>query len=178
MKPSHGSSFRRTTLACQRGVTLIVALIMLVVIGLASASLMRSSLTSDLVANNARLQTLAWQAAQVGLRYCEQQIGPNPPRPPTLVPQPPQAASAPQAWQVATNWAGPAVVTVPAAAMGSAITPLSFATLPQCMAEYSNDPALAATVVVTARGFSPDYAAGPNGQTVSGSVVWLQSLNR
>ena len=55
----------------ERGVALMVALVMLVIIGIASVSIMRGALSSDLIANNTRVQTLAMQAAQIGLRYCE-----------------------------------------------------------------------------------------------------------
>ena len=46
--------------------------------------------------------------------------------------------------------------------------------LPQCMAEYS--PLGNSVVIVTSRGFSPDYTANNNGETQSGSVIWLQSI--
>jgi Tfp pilus assembly protein PilX len=57
----------------QQGVALIVALVMLVIIALMSVSVIRGSLTSDLIANNARSQSLAQQSAELALRYCERQ---------------------------------------------------------------------------------------------------------
>ena len=41
-----------TSRARERGVTLIIALIMLIIIGLTSASVMRATLNSDQLANN------------------------------------------------------------------------------------------------------------------------------
>ena len=65
--------FRTGTRARQSGVALIVALVVLVIIGLTSAAVMRGALNSDLVTNNTRVQALASQAAQVALKYCEDQ---------------------------------------------------------------------------------------------------------
>lgn len=167
----------------QRGVSLIIALIVLIIIGLASASMMRGALVSDQVANNTRSQTLAAQAADVALRYCEQQL----PACTTVkclaapVPVPP-ATTAPGAWETSTNWFGSGRATsvnvVPSASVNSAAasSPLfSAATLPECIVEHS--PLSTTTYVVTARGFSPDYVPDTSsGKTVAGSVVWVQSI--
>ena len=47
--------------------------------------------------------------------------------------------------------------------------------LPDCMVEKQTL-ASGAVYVITARGFSLDYAADTRGFTVTGSVVWLQTL--
>lgn len=168
----------------QRGVTLIIALIVLIIIGLTSASVMRGALVSDQVANNTRSQTLAAQAADVALRYCERQL-------PACaggftclaapVPVPP-AVAASGVWEASANWFGvgraASVNVVPGAAVNSAgikAALFSNATLPECIAEHS--PLSGTTYVVTARGFSPDHVADPKtGKTVAGSVVWVQSI--
>lgn len=164
----------------QRGVTLIIALIVLIIIALTSASVMRSALVSDQVANNTRTQTLAAQAADLALRYCEQQV-PACVAPFNCLAAP--AAAAPAAWETAGNWFGAgraaSVNVVPASKVNSAgiATALfSNATLPECIAEHS--PLLGATTyVITARGFSPDYVVNATtGKTVAGSVVWVQSI--
>lgn len=169
----------------QRGVTLIIALIVLLIIGLASASMMRGALVSDQIAGNTRSQTQAAQAADVALRYCERQL----PAPPATacpagifclaaaVPVAP-ATAASGAWEAASNWHGAgraaSVNVVPSSAMKSAVSTTSFSNLPECIIERS--PLSAAAYVVTARGFSPDYVADKKtGKTTSGSVVWVQS---
>jgi len=154
----------------QKGVALMVALVMLVIIGLASVSIMRGALSSDLVANNTRVQALASQAAQIALRYCEDQTAlPAPVI--TILP----AAPADE-WSTFGNWSDAnKAFAVPDDYMQSANSTFSYDTKPQCMAQLTaigNPPQPA--YKVTARGFSPDYSA-VDGNTKSGSVVWLQS---
>lgn len=150
----------------QSGVVLIVVLIMLVVIGLVSASAMRGALTADQISNNARLENLAKQAAQIALSYCEAEL--------TKVPQgiTVQAASS---WETYANWSTTMATTVPESYLKSNDTKAP-ANRPQCMAEASpivpGGGATNPVYVVTARGFGPDYDATSN----SGAVVWLQSV--
>ena len=157
--------------------TLIIAMVMLLAIGLASAAVMRGALSADLVANNTRVQTLANQAAQMALRFCETQV--ETPDANKAAGFAIQAVANPQNWTVYSNWSGGTskAFTLPAAAMASATSTFTPATMPQCMAEVSNDFAPAQVIIVTARGFSPDYAETAGRQT-AGSVVWLQSTLR
>ncbi|RTL30115.1 MAG: hypothetical protein EKK47_11360 [Burkholderiales bacterium] len=157
----------------QQGVTLLVVMVMLVVIGLVSVSAMRRAASADLVANNSRLEQLAKQSAEAGLRYCEAQIDTASTK---LTIQSAQKPPALPMWQTLSNWSSSNIaVTVPTDFMKSAdaamVTPKQ---LPQCMAEYS--PLDNNIVIITSRGFSPDYSAMKNGETQSGSVIWLQSI--
>lgn len=169
------ASFRR-----QRGVTLIIAMIVLIVIGLTSAAVMRGALVSDQVANNTRSQTLASEAADVALRYCERQLSAAGCAAGVACLAAP-VAGAQAAWEKADTWyanskTGASVNVVPAAVVNSAgikTTLFSNDTLPQCVVELS--PLGATTYVVTARGFSPDHQMDANGHTKSGSSVWVQS---
>ena len=157
----------------QRGVTLLVALIVLVIIGLTSASVMRSVLSTDLVANNARVQTLATQAAQIGLRYCEAQAINDANGTPGALPEVPA-----DYWSDVGHWseAKTGIYDVPEDFMLSANGTFSPAHLPQCMAQKATLDGKT-TYVVTAKGYSPDYDDADNdGYTDSGSVVWLQSI--
>lgn len=173
------ASFRR-----QRGVSLIIAMIVLIVIGLTSAAVMRGALVSDQVANNTRSQTLASEAADVALRYCERQLSAaGCTAAVTCLAAPAAAASA--AWEKADTWytggaTGASVNVVPSTVVNSAgiktaagTTLFSNDTLPQCVVEVS--PLGATTYVVTARGFSPDHQMDGSGRTKSGSSVWVQS---
>lgn len=159
----------------QRGVTLIVALVMLVVIGLTSAAVMRSALGTDTITNNTRVQLLAMQAAQIGLRYCETELAKATPGITVYA----ASAAGAERWRSFANWQGTgttAVTTVPQSQMKSDNTPGAMVPtkLPQCLAE--KHPTLTATYIVTARGFSADYDADSSGYTKAGSVVWLQSI--
>ena len=135
---------------------------------------MRSSLNTDLVANNARVQALATQAAQIGLRYCEREaIKATPGVPVRAAPTKPGEQAS---WTVFNNWygGGAVAVTVPLTAMKSDNSSFSPTFRPQCIAEYDITVPGAKVIIVTARGFSPDYAE-TEGRTTAGSVVWLQS---
>ena len=82
-----------------RGFSLIVAMLMLAVIGLASAAIMRNAISGDQVANNNRLQTQASQYAQLALRFCLGQLGlPPESRVARLLP-----LATPPAWTVRDN---------------------------------------------------------------------------
>ena len=152
-----------------RGFSLIVAMLMLAVIGLASAAIMRNAISGDQVANNNRLQTQASQYAQLALRFCLGQLGlPPESRVVRLLP-----LATPPAWTVQDNWSsagGGAAHTLAAAEIGASVQPR---VAPQCLAEATSLPN---TYTITARGFSADFKADPStGATRNGSAVWLQA---
>jgi len=152
-----------------RGFSLIVAMLMLAVIGLASAAIMRNAISGDQVANNNRLQTQASQYAQLALRFCLGQLGlPPESRVVRLLP-----LATPPAWTVRDNWSsagGGAAHTLAAAEIGASVQPR---VAPQCLAEATSLPN---TYTITARGFSADFKADPStGATRNGSAVWLQA---
>ncbi|MBC7919400.1 MAG: hypothetical protein H7Y28_16475 [Rhodoferax sp.] len=177
----------------ERGISLIIVLILLVVIGLTAATAMRGATSSQRVTNNVRMDNLAQQYAESALRYCEAQL---------------QLADAARvnslklavipavnmtvvgtvgAWEQTVSWTGvpgsggaSATRTVlPAAQYSTAGVSSSVpARPPECVAEtqtLAGSPTFTVTVV-TARGFSPDYTNDGAGNTVSGAVVWLQSI--
>ena len=176
----------------QRGVSLLIVLIMLVVIGLTSAASLRSASSNERISNNFRMHALAEQYAEAALRYCETQL--------TLA-DGARVDSLKEAWLRAFTgaaypaWANPLTWTgvggasasltrMPGALLASADSAFKPAELPQCAVEkqslalmQNGVPAGAADVyVITARGFSTDYSASPQGASLTGSVVWLQSL--
>ena len=142
-------------------------MLMLAVIGLASAAIMRNATGADQVANNNRLQTQASQYAQLALRFCESQLA----LAPSLRSVALQPASTPAAWTVPSDWAGGGVAhTLAAAEIGGAVKPR---VLPQCLMEAT---ALPKVYTVTARGFSADYKAdAATGAQRNGASVWLQA---
>ena len=159
--------------SAQRGVVLIVVLIMLVVIGLASAFTMRQAINSDAVSQNVRSEALAQEAAQIALNYCEQQAVENSA---SIKPHSDQGHWNDQAnWRLAVGDSAPTTLAEEDVAQDNpSFTP---SVMPQCMAEKSGvDDKV---VIVTARGFSPDYEVdATSNQTKRGAVVWLQSTIR
>jgi type IV pilus assembly protein PilX len=158
----------------QQGVVLIVALVMLIVISLMAVSAMRGALVADLIAGNARAQTLAEQSAEVALRYCERQVQLNAPG----FVQAPSAPAGSTHWNTFGKWfgAGKLAVTVPATVLASNQSSFTAGKVPECLAERTllADGATS-TILVTARGFRPDYSEDEKGRSISGSAVWLQS---
>jgi type IV pilus assembly protein PilX len=152
-----------------RGFSLIIAMLMLAVIGLASAAIMRNATSGDQVATNNRLQTQASQYAQLALRFCEMQLARTPAERGVTLFDP----ATPPAWTAQRNWApggARSAHTLSSADAGSSVQPR---VAPQCMMEGT---ALPHVYTVTARGFSPDFRADAStGATRSGSVVWLQA---
>ena len=158
---------RARLVARARGFSLIIAMLMLAVIGLASAAIMRNATSADQVANNNRLQTQASQYAQLALRFCESQLAlPASSRRVAL-----QPAATPPAWTVQADWTARGVAhTLAPAEIGSTVHPR---VPPQCLVEAA---AMPNVYTVTARGFSADYKADPGtGATRNGSAVWLQA---
>lgn len=172
----------------QRGVSLIIVLIMLGVIALMSAATLRNASSNERVSNNFRMQVLAQQYAEAALRYCETQL--------TLADAARVASlresnlaasssSASPAWQQRATWTGAgghggsggaraSRTTVPAAYVVSSGGAFKPGQLPECVAEKQ---ALegGGVYVITARGFSPDYTADARGFSATGSVLWLQA---
>jgi Tfp pilus assembly protein PilX len=156
----------------QGGVALIVALIILMVIGLTSASVMRGALSADMVANNNRVQTLATQAAQIALRYCERQSELDAGGTQAALPPAPPAY-----WSDHAHWSEErtGIYEVPIDYMQSEDGTRWSSPLPQCMTQRISVGPGKTGYQVTARGFSPGYEADQNGRTDAGAVVWLQS---
>ena len=152
-----------------RGVALILAMLVLVLVGLASAAIMRDAISGSQVVNNGQLLAQAGQFAQVALRLCERQLTlPSAQRSVATL-----DAQTPPAWTRQPLWTdGPALRAhvLGASDISSAVQPR---VAPRCMVEAS---ALSGAFTVTARGFSPDFAADPDsGAPRAGAVVWLQS---
>lgn len=158
----------------QRGVALMVALVMLVIIGFMSVAVMRGALSADTVANNTRTRNFALQSAQVALGYCERRI---------LDPsfsaniQPLSGSGQADLWGQFSSWEGASkkAFEIPRDVLRSSDS--SIATdvrTPECLVEQIAGSG-GKWYVTTARGFSPDYAPDSSGNATAGSAVWLQS---
>jgi type IV pilus assembly protein PilX len=174
----------------QRGVVLIIALILLVVISLLAVTSLRNAGSTESVAGNVRTTELASQAAEIALRHCESSavqlarntVSSDPAFYSTAFPISSISAVNSAVWQSTTTWdSGTATATyvIPTSTfvVGSTST---YKRPPECMVELLSGsmPTGTGTVtpsafVITARGFGPEVASGTG--RPQGSEVWLQS---
>jgi type IV pilus assembly protein PilX len=178
---SQSRTFARSPARRQRGVVLIIALVMLVVVSLLATFSIRSALSTEGVSGNVRTTQLASQSAEVALRLCEDAVvnfvKTATPLPTGLVVQLP---AVPPLGVNTGNWDGArtGVFVIPSASVNQASA--TFARMPECIAEQvavvnATGTALTTTTtyLITARGFGPEVA---NGTTrPEGSEVWMQS---
>lgn len=139
-------------------------------ISLASVAIVKSALNVDVIANNSRVQAMATEAAQTALRFCERRI--------TFMPAGFTIKDAPVAghlWTDIDNWNDANNINqVPLNVIASDDSAFRTVRQPECMVEYFD--ATETVVIVTARGFSPNYLAANDGTTARGAVIWLQSI--
>ena len=192
----------RPPLACarshQRGVALVIALILLVVVSLLAATTLRNAASTEQVSSNVRQSQLAQQAAETALRYCEDAVinwagtatatlrftTPASANPAELQASMILELVAAPISQVATNWDANSTNAYPLILPLDVVNPpgASYDTYqrpPECIIERLS-PATASTYnsnfTVTARGFGPEVSAADSSRSrPTGSEVWLQS---
>lgn len=176
------SAGRRPT---QRGIVLVIAMIMLIIVSLLAVTSMRNAASSESISGNVRTTELATQAAEIALRHCEAsavKLAKNAAGDTTSA----QAtysttfastnisAQGSNTWQSTATWDGGASATLfvlPASLVGGTTT---YKRPPECMVERLAASTTPPTVLlVTARGFGPEVASGTG--RPQGSTVWLQS---
>lgn len=187
----------------QRGVLLIVVLIMLMVLSILASVSIRGASSSEQVSNQSRVSNLAQQAAEAALRYCETQVQAYEANPATgFAPAPaPFGAGAKYHWEAGagdtqapagakapmSNWdeidaaknafvASNILKVLPTfTAVGDAGALVYFKRKPECMSQYLAGDATLKTFITTARGFGPEVGA-KDGNAPEGTEVWLQSM--
>lgn len=179
------SAHRRSA---QVGVVLIIALITMALIAISSAAAIRVAMSQDQVGSAMRSQSLAMQAAETMLRYCEAAVTASVPTAAQVAVIrniQPQASGNALSWRNINNWNNNLMVsTLPAGFLLDGSGAL-YSRQPQCMVQeiplnLLNIDRMNPTTtsyqafVVVARGFSPDYAATNNVGT-AGAEVWLES---
>ena len=188
--------------AAQRGIVLIMALIMLVVISLLTAVSVRNATSSEGVNANVRQTQLAGQAAETALRYCEQGVidvlsaststfvfsVSVPPSSTTVtlsgthfqsfVASTP-TSMVPANWDVTNPVIANSILVLPAASVNRAGITSTFSRPPECMIERlspSTSAQASKNFTITARGFGPEVAAADSVRTRPiGREVWMQS---
>ena len=183
----------------QRGLVMLMTLVLLVVMALGTAVSMRLSLTTDMVGANLRARSLAFQSAEAALRYCEKKVIDSKGQIPMLVGY--RGRKDGQEWMDERQWSSIYSITVEPRDLN-----LSFdvrgGEKPQCLFRHMTidewrevAPPQPGTVTaesrgfdtdrfqfyrITAKGYSPDYKTheGTDYQTARGSEVRLQSMVR
>jgi len=175
--------------AAQRGVVLIIALVMLVVISLLTTLSIRSAASSESVSGNVRTTEMATQAAEIALRYCEEAVLQLESGTVTFTATPTildfSTSTVPRWRQAVTStWdvTGSDAFVIPTAYVNSGATD-TYKRRPECLVERigvinAAGTALSttSTYVITARGFGPEVpAANAARSRPKGTEVWMQS---
>ena len=178
------TSYQAAAAAKQRGIVLLLVLIILVVLSGAAIWAAKASISSEQVGNNLRTSASATELAELALRYCENAVLANA-NSLIRLPFPATATSGtfPSAWNTLSNWkATPSQVnSVPTGPLRDALgrSPIK---APQCMVEEMRlapvDMQRLQAFLITARGFSQDYAEASNGAITSGTDAWVQTMIR
>lgn len=176
---------------------MITTLILLAVMTISAALSMRMALTSDQVGNNLRARMLAFQSAEIGLRYCEKLLIADPLGTKMLVAY--RGYSPNAEWVVDALWNSHGI-EVPLAEIN---LPNTVSKAPKCLIRHFSmeewrkiSPPVSGTVTaesrgfnaenfsfyrITVKGFSPDFsppARAGDYQATVGSEVRLQSMVR
>lgn len=173
---------KRGSLRGQHGVVLIVSLLMLMILSILASISIRGASSTEQIANQSRQKTLAQQAAEAALRFCEQQVQVNALNAASgFAPEAaPVGAGTPFTWENMANWdamlPAASLRTVAFTAAGDAGANVYFSRSPECMSQYLAPPGPGDEVfVTTARGFGPEVGA-KDGAAPRGTEVWLQSV--
>ena len=179
----HTLKYMSTPKRAHRGISLIIVLVMMVVIGITAATAMRTATSEQRATNNLRVEATAQEYAEAALRICEGQMKLDSASRYAVFQPPPATIAAPWRWETASNWTA---VTAPAGRYDFSSSDNIYdannnppTTYPQCLVELQTIPAATPFTisVITARGFSMDYARDAGtGETTQGAVVWLQSI--
>ena len=186
--PKHSARGQRVD--AQRGIVLIISLIMIVVISLLAVASMRNAASSESVAGNVRTTELATQSAEIALRHCESSAlrvvrnicgdttSAEATYATTVTVANISTTTLAAQWQSISAWDGASATAliVPPPLVGNAVT---FKRPPECMVESltgATPVCTPASFVITARGFGPEVArADASRSRPQGTEVWLQS---
>lgn len=183
--PTSGLRVRAHAVPCRRqaGAVLPVALVLLVVMTIAGLVSAKRAATHDMIAHNLRANEVAQMSAESALRHCEAVVidmvdnggttyAADVGRVSTTEIANPETPNA--LWLQPASWADSSANRI--------VAPLSFNASvradsqgvppPQCIAQALTS----RRYLITARGLSADATFDANGQLVSGSEVWLQSI--
>jgi type IV pilus assembly protein PilX len=172
----------------QRGVVLIIALLMLVVISLMASLSIRNATSSEAVSGSVRTTQLAMQSAEIALRYCESSVakivmGGTSTFTTTFDISKIDFVNTTPQWTSTTVWDSTStlIFVLPASSVNGSGVSTTYSRMPECMvqnlpqADSTGSSTATRTYIVTARGFGPEVAADSTRKRPRGSEVWLQS---
>jgi len=182
---------RRALRRSQEGIVLVMALIILVIVSLLAVMSMRNATSSDAVTGAVRTTSLATQAAEIALRYCEQSLisvysvadGGSATFTTTFSMSNVQPYSSTPKWQSLTIWDSTSTATfvLGTTTVNQAGLTATFSRLPECMVEpvpsvANGTVSYTTAFVITARGFGPEVSAVDTSRSrPKGTEIWLQS---
>lgn len=176
--------------AAQRGVVLFMSLVFLVILSFVGIYAMRGTILGEQVSRNIRASEIANQAAETALRHCEDLVvahdssikGKIQPIDHSI-----PEGELPRMWQTRANWWNATLVhdipydqlTASGArlfrAADEAMRPLCMVERFEVIPENPRVPDPRIGFLITAVGFSPDYAQNAAHNATAGSEAWLQS---
>lgn len=163
----------------QKGVILVIALILMVVMALSAVAAVRLSGVDELMNSNTRSRVMALQAAEAAINYCKGAVFNRPAN--FHVFRPSGSTDEGLKWQDMSNWTDSTKVnSLNAELWGSKVT---YRAQPECMVEeispfvrlhLEDENNKVAAFRITARGFSPNYEKNAAGYQKAGAQAWLQ----
>lgn len=183
----HSSRTSVPSRAPQQGIVLVIALIMMGVIAAGSAIAIKLAMSSGQIAASLRGNSLAMQAAEAGLRWCELQARLAVRGNVSAVVIQEETGEGLELWRNRNNFSDDALVASVPQNILATNGLISYPRTPECLVQrFSLPPPLMAEtagapsikdqnelLLLTVRGFSPDYRRGANS---TGGEVWLQSI--
>ena len=184
-------AIERFPLKKQRGLVLIVSIVLLAIVSVVAAFSTRNAASAETVSGNVRLTALATQSAEIALRHCEDSVAhvvalaagqtseyETDFKEENILPENMQSAwETPAGWDVST----PNVYVLPVEKVNQPGLAATYKRPPECMVvrmpvvlpggSISTNTAF----IITARGFGPEVEADPERRRPVGSEVWLQS---
>ena len=185
----------------QRGVVLVITLILIVILSLLGTLAIRNATQSERSVNGIRSTEMAREAAETALRFCEQlaifdadrpasdlytQYGTNGYRAKIIsAPKVSSEQDTAASWRTLANWKGDNAIEVPAQyyklySGGSVATDArQLKTAPRCIIQKLETPSTPRLegYLITARGFANNATFDTtNGKTKDGAEAWLQSV--
>jgi type IV pilus assembly protein PilX len=172
----HGASAR------QRGITLVITIILLVILSLIGTLNMRNATVSEQASNSIRTTAVAQQAAELGLQYCESVAMDTsgtvyPTQRLSILNTTLTGTLTAGAWSATQTWAtsGSQLFVTSSYFVSTNAAAKALVNGPRCVIQpVSNFAGIG--YLVTARGFANDAQINGNGAVTSGAEVWLQSL--
>lgn len=163
----------------ERGVVLMIALIMMLVISVLAVTSMRNVASTERVSGNVRTTELATQAADIALRHCESSVVKHMEGAAIFTTDLPTSkidAAGSNTWKTLAKWDSSSYTqfVLDSSFVGGTAT---FARPPECMVELLTGAvgSRPAAFIITARGFGPEVRTAAGAGRPVGTVVWLQS---